>query len=56
MTEQAKFDKLVKGGSSDVAIERAKSAFLAARTSYARRKAMRRLQDLGVNAPTRETK
>jgi hypothetical protein len=50
-----KFDKLAGGGSLDAAIERAKASFLAARTPYARRKAMRRLQDLGV-APTGKAK
>lgn len=33
------------------AIERAKRAFLAARTPFARHKAMRRLEQLGVGPP-----
>ena len=45
---EKKFDKLGQGNGRDAAIARAKGAFMAARTVYARRKAMRKLEDLGV--------
>jgi len=36
----------------EIAIDRAKTAFLCATTAYGRRRAMRRLIDLGVTEPT----
>jgi hypothetical protein len=50
---QSKFDKLGRGNSTTSAIERARGAFLCARTQYGRNRALRRLEELGVGPPSK---
>lgn len=48
--------KLPIDSSREIAIERARSAFVAARTQYGRRRALRRLAELGVGPPAKAAK